>query len=161
MRNDGSSIPVPCMRYADLFGRLIAVMPTERYRVRASRFSILTFVMLVACSTYAFAHVVEVTLGQIKPQFQEPHEIVEIYFLAVGRGELVVFGRKLSKSMLIPISVEYVYDLRSAMPRVKVYSKLKQPMPVPGQESCKLRGVSAILDGEGRIIETEAHIWPE
>ena len=137
------------------------VMPTERYKVRVSHFAMLAFVMVVAGSSGTFAHVVERPLGRIKSQFHEPHEVIEIYFQAVGRGELVVFDRKLNKSMLIPVSVEYVYELSSATPRVKVYSKLKQPMLVPGQENCKIRGVSAILDADGRIIETEAHIWPE
>ena len=129
--------------------------------MRASFFAKLTFFVLVACGAYAFAHVVEGPLGQIEPQFREPREIVEMYFQAVDRGELVVFDRKLNKSMLRPISVEYVYELKSDTPRIKVYSELKQPIPMPGQESCKLRGVSAILDAAGRIIETEAHIWPE
>jgi hypothetical protein len=129
--------------------------------VRVRGFAILIVAISVACGTGTFAHVVEGPLDQIRPQFHSPHEVVEIFLRAVGRGELVVFDRKLNESMLIPVSVEYVYELTSATPRVKVYSKLKQPMPVPGQESCKLRGVSAILDAEGRIIETEAHIWPE
>jgi hypothetical protein len=129
--------------------------------VRLSQVAILFFVMVVAVARDTFAHVAEERLDLIRSQYHEPHEVVEIYFQAVERGELVVFDRKLSKSMLIPVSVEYVYDLKRATPSVKVYSELKQPMPVPGQESCKLRGVSAILDADGRIIETEAHIWPE
>ena len=129
--------------------------------MRVSHFATLVLVMVVAVGGDTVAHVVERPLGKLKSQFHDPHEIVEIYFQAVDRGELVVFERKLNKSMLVPVSVEYVYELESAIPRVKVYSELKQPVPVPGQESCKLRGISAVLDADGRIIETEAHIWPE
>lgn len=129
--------------------------------MRVSYFAILAFVMVIAGSNDTFAHVVELPLDRIKSQFHEPDEVVEMYFQAVGRGELVVFDRKLNRSMLIPVRVEYVYELNSAIPRVKVYSELKEAMPVPGQENCELRGVSAILDADGRIIETEAHIWPE
>ena len=129
--------------------------------MRVSRFAILIFALSVTCGTCAFAHVVEGQLDQIRPQFREPHEVVEIYLQAVDRGELVVFGRKLNKSMLVPVRDEYVYELKTVIPRVKVYSELKLPMPVPGQENCKLGGVSATLDAKGRIIDTQAHIWPE
>jgi hypothetical protein len=123
--------------------------------------AILAFLLVLAAAGNTFARVVELPLEPIKSQFHEPHEVVEIYLQAVGRGELVVFDRKLDRSMLTPVRVIYVYDLDSAIPRIKVYSKLKESMPVPGQKNIKFRGVSVILDADGRIIETEAHIWPE
>jgi len=136
-------------------------MLTKRYSVRVSYFVIIAFVMFIAGSGDIFSRVVELPSDRIKSQFHEPYKVVERYFQAVGRGELVVFDRKLNKSMLVPVEVEYVYKLYSAIPRIKVYSELKEPMPVPGQENYKLRGVSAILDDDGQIIETEAHIWPD
>lgn len=129
--------------------------------MRLSRLAALIVAAGVAGGTHALAHVVEGPPEQTRTQFREPLEIIEIYLRAVDRGELVVFERKFNKSMLVPVSVEYVYELESATSRVKVYSELKEPVPVPGQEDCKLRGVSAILDERGRILETEAHIWPE
>lgn len=124
-------------------------------------FALFAFVMVVTGSDYTFAHVLERPAGPVSQEFHEPHEVIEMYFKAVSRGELIVFDRKLDKSMLIPVRVEYVYELNSTIPRVKVYSELKQPMSVPAQEGCKVRGVSAIIDTEGRIIEIEAHVWPE
>lgn len=129
--------------------------------VNAYYSAILAFLLVLAAAGNTFARVVELPLEPIKSQFHEPHEVVEIYFQAVGRGELVVFDQKLDRSMLTPVRVEYVYELDSAIPRIKVYSELKVSMPVPGQKNCKFRGVSVILDADGRIIETEAHIWPE
>ena len=124
-------------------------------------FSLLAFVLIMIGSSYTSANVLERFPSHLKPEFHAPHEIIEIYFKAVNRGELIVFDRKLEKSMLIPVRVEYVYELSSVIPVVKVYSKLKQPLFVPGQDSCKLLGVSAILNDDGSIIETEAHIWSE
>lgn len=115
----------------------------------------------MTCGKYTFAHISEQHPVPVKPEFNEPHEVIKIYFKAVDRGELIVLDRKLDKSMLIPIHVEYVYKLDSVIPRIKVYSQLKQPIPVPGQTSCNIKGVSAILNNNGSIIETEAHIWPE
>ena len=132
-----------------------------RETVRVASFAILAFLMNVVCSTHAFAHVGVAPPGRIELQLRDPHEVVEIYFRAVDRGELLVFERKIDKSMLVPVSVEYVYALDNPIPRVKVYSELKEPLPVPGHEGCKIHGVSAILDPGGRIIETAAHIRPE
>ena len=129
--------------------------------MKVSCFAIFAFAAIAGAGNSSFAHVVEGPLAGMRPEFHEPQAVIEIYFKAVSRGELVVFEQALDKSMLIPVSVEYVYKLDSPIPRVKVYSELKQRMPVPGQQSCKVRGVSAILDTEGHIVETEAHIWPE
>lgn len=124
-------------------------------------FALLTFVIFIAGSNYTFAHILEPSSGSIKQKFHEPHEVIEMYFKAVSRGELVVLERKLDKSMLTPVRVEYVYELNSAIQIVKVYSELKQPMSVPSLEHCRISGVSAILDADGHIIEIEVHILPE
>ena len=121
---------------------------------------LLVFVTVFAGGNCAFAHVFERPLDLPQPQFRAPYEVVDLFLDAVSRGELIVFDRRLNKSMVNPVRVEYVYELESAIPRVKIFSELKQPMPVPGQDGYKLRGVSVILDSEGRIIETHMHIWP-
>jgi|LGOV01.1.fsa_nt_gb hypothetical protein len=124
-------------------------------------FALLAFVIFIVGSNYTFALILESSPGSIKKKFHDPHEVIETYFKAVSRGELVVLDRKLDKSMLIPVRVEYVYELNSAIPIVKVYSELKQPMSVPTLECCMISGVSAILDADGHIIETEVHILQE
>lgn len=108
-----------------------------------------------------YGYVEEKQPGRIKPGFHEPQAVVELYLKAVARGELVVFDKVLTGSLLVPVSVQYVYELDNAIPKIKVYSKLKQPMQVPGQLGCELRSVSAIIDAAGHIIETEAHIWSD
>ena len=117
--------------------------------------------LFIAGSNYTFAHVLEGSPGSIKPDFSGPHEVVNIYLKAVSRGELIVFDQKLDKSMITPIRVEHVYDINSATSSVIVYSELKQPIPVPIQENCSVRGVSATLDTDGHIIEVKAHIWTD
>jgi hypothetical protein len=122
---------------------------------------LLTFVTIILGNTSSYGYVVDNKPRSITPKFHQPQEIIESYLKAVDRGEMVVFNTVLNKSMLVPVSVEYVYELDGSVPGIKVYSKLKQPMPVPGQQGCELRAVSAILDADGHIIETEAHIWAE
>ena len=123
--------------------------------------ALLIYALVITYSNFSFAHVLERPSGTVTSEFHEPHEVIEIYLKAVSRGELMVFGQQLTKSMLTPIRVEYVYELTNAIPRIKVYSELKTPLPVPAQADCKIRGVSAILNADGRIVETQAHIWTE
>ena len=88
----------------------------------------------------------------------EPYFIFPVFLKAVSRGELVVFDRRIEESMLIPVRVEYVYELDSAVPTIKVYSKLKDPMSVPGHDNCKVKGISVTLDANGGIIKIESHV---
>ena len=94
-----------------------------------------------------------------KPRIEQPDSIVQRYTEAVERGELSAFGLAIDRSMIVPVRVEYVYDLASRTTRVKVYSTLKTPLQVPKRE-CKIRALGAIME-DGRIVEIESHIWME
>jgi hypothetical protein len=89
---------------------------------------------------------------------EDPDPVVQRYLDAVDRGELVIFGQTLARSMLIPARVEYVYELSNRTTRIKVYSDLKEPLAVPDQPDCKVLGVSAVLE-DGIITEIESHVW--
>lgn len=95
-----------------------------------------------------------------RPKLEDPGSFVTVYLKAVDRGQLQIFGHVIDRSMVVPISVEFVYELTARKTTVKVYSTLKIPMPVPGQEDEDYRvfGVSAVMDG-GNIVDTESHIW--
>jgi hypothetical protein len=118
-------------------------------------FALLT---LILCSTNSFAKILEQPPGDETSKLADPHAVVEVFLKAVSRGELVVFDRRIEESMLIPVRVEYVYELDSAVPTIKVYSKLKDPMSVPGHDNCKVKGISVTLDANGGIIKIESHV---
>ena len=92
------------------------------------------------------------------PRIEDPDSLVHRYLQAVDRGELVIFGRKLDRSMIVPIRIEYVYELSSRTTRIKVHSNLKAPLPVPGQRDCQVLTVSAVM-ADGHISEIESHVW--
>ncbi len=92
------------------------------------------------------------------PKMEEPDSLVARYLQAVDRGELAVFGHTLDRSMIVPVRVEYVYDLSSRTMRIKVYSNLNEPLAVPGQGDCRILGVSAVME-DGSITEIESHVW--
>lgn len=116
--------------------------------------------LLAAGHAPVLARVSELPPGTVKPRFTEPQAVVRLFLEAVDRGELTAFGKRLDKSMLTPLRVEYVYELDDPTPKVRVYSELKQPMTVP-ERDCKLRGINAVLDAEGAIVDAELHVWPD
>ena len=97
----------------------------------------------------------------VNQEDHKPHEIIEIFYNAVNRGELIVFEQKLDKDMITPFRVEYVYELNGTAPTVIIYSELKTSIPIRLHEGIKLRGISAILDNDGHIIEIRAHVVSE
>ena len=97
-------------------------------------------------------------ISHATPRIEDPDYLVQRYLEAVDRGELVIFGQTLARSMIVPARVEYVYELSSRTTRIKVYSNLKEPLPVPGQSDCRILGVGPVME-DGHITETESHIW--
>ena len=98
-----------------------------------------------------------------KKNLDKPHKIIEIFYEAVNRGELIVFEQKLDGSMITPIRVEYVYELNGDEPTVKIYSEFKKFISISLHEGIKIKlsGISTILDSSGHIIELRAHVVPE
>jgi len=92
------------------------------------------------------------------PEIENPDTLVGQFLEALDRGELKLFGQTLDRSMVVPVRIEYVFELLSRTTRIKVHSNLKQPLPVPGQPDCRVLGVSAVMEG-GTITEIESHVW--
>ena len=119
---------------------------------------IIVFSVLMLSGTVAFSPVITNQIGTNAVDFTAPEKIMSQYYLAVDRGELVVFGVQLERSMLIPVHVDYVYPVNGKTARVKVYARLKNPMRIPEQGNNMFTGVCAFIDMFGKITETEAHI---
>ena len=119
---------------------------------------IIVFSVLMLSGTVAFSPVITNQIGTNAVDFTVPEKIMSQYYLAVDRGELVVFGVQLERSMLIPVHVDYVYPVNGKTARVKVYARLKNPMRIPEQGNNMFTGVCAFIDMFGKITETEAHI---
>jgi hypothetical protein len=83
--------------------------------------------------------------------------VVRSYLAAVDRGELLSFGRRLSPADITPIRVQYNYQIAGGGMETRVYSELKDPMPVPDQPEYHVIGVCSAME-DGRIVETESHV---
>ena len=122
----------------------------------------LLVIVVAAIAAPSLARLVEQSPGDTRPATaREPQEVVRVFLTAVDRGELRVFGRKLDRTMIVPVRVEYAYAVDSRVSVIRVYSNLRQPILTPDHKDCEVRGVSAVLNDEGGIIEIEAHVWPK
>ncbi len=95
-----------------------------------------------------------------QPTIEDPDRLVDAFLKAVDRGELTLHGQTLSREMLNPTQVEYVYDLLSRKTRLRIHATLKQPLTLPEHPGCRILCISAEMD-DGRIIEIESHLWIE
>lgn len=84
--------------------------------------------------------------------------VVDIFLAAVDRGELVVFDNRISRSMLDPVQVKYVYTFDGSEPAISVYSLLKTSLKIPGSEDCAGGGIEVSLGIDGTIIDSSVHI---
>lgn len=92
------------------------------------------------------------------PRIEDPGSLVDRFLQAVDRGELTVFGQTIDRAMIVPVRVEYVYELADRAMRIKIYSNLNAPLPVPGRDDCRILGVSAVME-DGSLTEIESHVW--
>lgn len=97
---------------------------------------------------------------QLVPLCDTPQEAVQIFLKAVDRDELTIFNEVIGRSMITPVRVEFVYEIGRTVPVVTVHSRLKKPLDIPGNTAVEVRAVTAVLDGDGSIVETKAHAYP-
>ncbi|MEW6331896.1 MAG: hypothetical protein AB1560_10585 [Pseudomonadota bacterium] len=90
----------------------------------------------------------------------DPARVIKVYLEAVGRGELRIFDKPVTRSMLKPERVEYVYTLDSRLPRVSVFSTLTVSLPFPDMPDLQVEGVTGFLDWKGRITDSTIHCQP-
>jgi len=86
-----------------------------------------------------------------------PKQVVDVFLKAVDGGELIVFEKRLNRSMIEPEQIEYIYTLDNHMPTVRVFSVLKKPVPFPDMPEVLVEGVTGVLDWNGHITESTVH----
>ena len=106
---------------------------------------------------YAAVSIPENLIDSTMPKCDNPDTIIYGFLKAVDHGDLVIFDRKLDRTMIIPTRVEYVHELSKRTTRVKIFSNLKEPMTVPSQIDFQVSEVAVVMEG-GKIIQTESHV---
>ena len=115
-------------------------------------------ILLLASITYIAAHVTESPTEQKTYHYKNPFEIVSMFYKAVDNNELRAFDKILSREMITPVRVEYLYELGSPTPQINVYSTIKDPIAIPEQPNCKACAITATIDTEGHILKTSVHV---
>ena len=95
-----------------------------------------------------------------RPHVAGAETAVDAYLKAVDRGELKVFDKKIDRSRINPARVEYFYEIASGTTEIRAHTNLKDYMAVPNQPGAKVRSVSSVIE-DGKIVETESHVWFE
>jgi len=98
---------------------------------------------------------------EIKPVPQPENkfdEVVDIFLVAVDRGELIVFDNTISRDILDPVQVKYIYSFNDDEPSISIYSLLKYPLKIPGVDDCTAGAIEVLLDIDGTIIDSSIHI---
>lgn len=83
--------------------------------------------------------------------------VVRALLQSVEDGDLVLFDQLLERSTGKPDHVEYIYTTRDRLPTMAVYSALRTPIPFPMRPGVQIKGVSAVLHMNERIVDTVVH----
>ena len=122
---------------------------------------LLSIAVLLFAAGMTFASVKSSSDFVIKPVPQPENkfdEVVEIFLVAVDRGELIVFDNIISRNILDPVQVKYIYSFNDDEPSISIYSLLKQPLNIPGVDDCTAGAIEVLLDIDGTIIDSSIHI---
>ena len=123
------------------------------------RLIIFTVLLLAAGINFASVNISpDYTIKPVPQPQNKFEEVVEIFLIAVDRGELVVFGNTITRNMLDPVQVKYVYTFNDDNPSISIYSLLLQPLKIPGMDDCAAGGIEVTLDIDGTIIDSSVHI---
>ena len=117
-------------------------------------------VLLALNPAFAAVSVPEYWIDPSQPAIEDPDRLVDAFLKAVDRGELTIYGQTLTREMIDPTQVEYVYDLVSRETRLRVHATLKQALKLRDQPGCRILCISAEME-DGRIVEIESHLWIE
>ena len=92
----------------------------------------------------------------------ESHLILNLFLDAVERDGLTVFEQNITRSMIKPAQVAYIYDIEKDELTISIYSKLKSPIMIPHyDEKFYVDAVSVIVGETGDIEIVKAHVLPQ
>ena len=141
-------------------------------KIISHRISVISYFLLLAFPAYSKvnndalmgpnkSHSVlkeDLGLNQVPYPKIDTEKIFKLFLKAVEKGQLIVFDKIIDKESIKPLSVEYVYKADVSSPTVKVYSLLNKTMHHPTVPSYQIKGITAIIDQHGEIIETIVHV---
>ena len=87
--------------------------------------------------------------------------ILNLFLDAVERDGLIIFEQKITRSMINPAQVAYIYDIEKDELTISIYSKLKSPIMIPHyDEKFYVDAVSVVVGESGEVEIVKAHVLP-
>jgi hypothetical protein len=93
------------------------------------------------------------------PKCESPQDVLDVFDRSIDLGKLVVFGQQMDRHQLVPVRVEFGFELESKVRTITVRSTLRSVIPVPGNGDMVVRDVDVVMDGEGQFVESRAHVY--
>jgi hypothetical protein len=90
---------------------------------------------------------------------KSPQDVLDAFDRSLQLGRLVVFGQKVARHQLVPVRVEFGYELESRVRTITVQSTLLSVITVPENDELVVRDVDVVFDGEGQFMESRAHVY--
>lgn len=114
----------------------------------------LTFVLLLSFSSFV--------RGQETPRHPviDTARLIEVFYEAVERGELMVFELKIDRSMIEPTEITYSYDLKGFQNTVLVIGNITKPVVCRYSKNFYIKSVTARLNDQGNIVEVMHDMIP-
>lgn len=83
--------------------------------------------------------------------------VIRLFMKSVARGELLLFNKVIYQGSIKPLRIEYLYNIEEKYQTVKVYSSLHDEIYHPDVPDIRIKGITAVLNHQGNIIEVIAH----
>ena len=118
--------------------------------------SILAMIFTVGLAGYVVAD--ESSDGIYYQNQMTSHMLINLFFQQIDNGELVIFEKTITRDMIEPTHIAYIYSFKQDVLIISIYSKLKESLLVPRFEGFHIDGISITVDEVGNIKEVKSHV---
>lgn len=84
--------------------------------------------------------------------------LVDMFFQKIDQGELAIFEHILTREMLQPTQIAYVYQLDNNTSVISIYCTVSEKIAIPDLPGYSVEGISIHLDDEGNILSVKTHV---
>lgn len=86
------------------------------------------------------------------------HMLVNLFFQEIDNGELVIFEKTITREMIEPTQIAYIYSFNKDTLTISIYSRVKEKLLIPHFEDFFVDGISINVDEQGNIKEVKSHV---
>ena len=84
--------------------------------------------------------------------------LMDLFFQTIDRGELNIFDKIVSRDMITPTQLAYVYQLNGDEAIISIFCHVNSRISVPDHPHLYIDGISIHLDQQGNILNVKSHV---